>query len=168
LSTFQTRFGVDIEGTGSEGTFYARQRYVTSSGEVYWVFILREKLTKKILAMYQAPDHPCFGNGGKPLLVPHPFGNYDLTQHDVLEMREGCIVQAEDDPDQDLLQVIKEEYDIDDISAEPNWPTKKVTVGLPPEADFIGAVKEPIPVPLIKKSIPKPKEVRSALLVKKQ
>ena len=65
-------------------TVYARQRYVTSSGEVHWVFILRDKVTKETISMYQAPDHPCFGNGGKPLLVPHPFGSYDPDKHEII------------------------------------------------------------------------------------
>ena len=67
-----------------DNTVYARQRYVTSSGEVHWVFILRDKTTKDTIAMYQAPDHPCFGNGGKPLLVPHPFGSYDPDKHVII------------------------------------------------------------------------------------
>lgn len=59
--------------SGSRG--YAQQRYVTASGEIFWLFLLRDKQTGGIIAGYQSPDHPCFGNGGKPNLVQHPFAN---------------------------------------------------------------------------------------------
>ncbi|MBW1965370.1 MAG: hypothetical protein JRI40_09200, partial [Deltaproteobacteria bacterium] len=62
----------------------ARQRYVTSSGEVYWIFILRDKLTKEIASVWQAPDHPSFGNGGKPQLMPHPYPGYDDTKLEII------------------------------------------------------------------------------------
>lgn len=142
-------------------TAYAQQRYVTASGEVFWIFILRDKVTKNIISMYQAPDHPCFGNGGKPLLVSHPFGNYDETKHEIIvinptdeevqEMREKTI-QPEDKPDKDLLEVIKEDYEIDEGS-KPKWPTKEVTVGLPPDWDE--AWRKDKAVKPIKKRIPK-------------
>ena len=126
---------------GGEGNVaYAQQRYVTSSGEVHWVFILRDKITKQVLSMYQAPDHPCFGNGGKPLLVPHPFGDYDETKHEIIvinpslkeieQMELETIVDDETLPDKDLLEIITENYEIDEDS-NPAWPSIPVTVGLP-------------------------------------
>ena len=149
------------QGSGSYSV-WASQRYVTSSGEVFWIFILRNKLTKQILSMWQAPDHPCFGNGGKPLLVSHPFGNYDKTKHEIIvinptetelqEMRAKTI-QPEDKPDKDLLEVILEDYEIDEIS-KPKWPTKKVTVGLPPDWDEAWRTGQSV-IP-VKKQIPKP------------
>ena len=54
-------------------TLYAQFRYVTSSGDVHWIFVLRDYTTGAIIAQTSAPDHPCFGNGGKPGVVPHPF-----------------------------------------------------------------------------------------------
>jgi len=143
------------------GDGYAQQRYVTSSGEAFWIFILRDKITKRIVSIWQAPDHPCMGNGGKPLLMPHPFGNYDAvkdeiivinpTNEEVLEMRVKTI-QPEDTPDRDLTEVIAEDYEIDEMS-KPTWPTKEVTVGLPhdwDEAWQMGKLVTPI-----KKAIPK-------------
>lgn len=144
------------------GTAYAQQRYVTASGEVFWIFILRDRATKEALSMYQAPDHPCFGNGGKPLLVSHPFGDYDETKHEIIvinptdeelqEMREKTI-QSEDKPDKDLLEIISEEYEIDETS-KPIWPTEQVTVGLPPDWDEAWLSQRPIEP--IKKKLPKP------------
>jgi len=120
-------------------TGYAQQRYVTSSGEVHWIFILRDKITKSVKSMWQAPDHPCFGNGGKPLLVPHPFGSYDETKHEIIvinpslveieQMELETIVDDETKPDKDLLQIISENYEINEY--EEVWPDIPVTVGLP-------------------------------------
>ena len=155
-------------GVGTEA--YAQQRYVTSSGEVFWIFILRDKITKDIKAMYQAPDHPCFGNGGKPSVVPHPFGSYDPetqeivvinpTEKEVTEMKGRC-EKGEDEPDKDLLEIIVDEYEIDEGSA-PKWPTKEVTVGLPKDRDWKRDPDGTGVLP-IKKVIPQPKGV----LVKK-
>lgn len=154
---------------------YARQRYVTSSGEVHWVFILRDKTTKDTIAMYQAPDHPCFGNGGKPLLVPHPFGSYDPDKHeiivinpsdeDVFNMQDACIM-PEDKPDRDILEVIVKDYEIDeDLQTE--WPKKEITVGLPKNIDWkrMPEVSKVVPV---RKRIPQPSYVTTRKLWKKK
>ena len=153
-------------------TSYAQQRYVTSSGEVHWVFILRDKTTKDTIAMYQAPDHPCFGNGGKPLLVPHPFGSYDPDKHEIIvinpsheevEAMKKLGERGEDEPDKDLLEVIMEEYEIDEDS-KPAWPTKAVTVGLPKdyETKKMGEGVQPI-----KKAIPRPPYIKTKSLRRK-
>jgi len=168
---------------GADVTRYFKQRYVTSSGEVFWVFILRaivdytetdtigelvERKAGDILSMYQAPDHPCFGNGGKPLLVSHPFGSYDpLTQeiivinpsHEEVEKMKKMGERGEDEADKDLLEVIKENYEIDEAS-EPAWPTIPVTVGLPKDYEIMAMGHKVTP---IKKVIPQPEGV----LVKK-
>jgi len=139
-------------------TVYHQQRYVTASGEVHWIFILRTKFDEMIdgkdvdgnpltylqpkgtvISTYQAPDHPCFGNGGKPLLVPHPFGNYDEAKHEIIvinpslaeieRMELEAIVDDETKPDKCLLQIISENYEINEY--EEVWPDIPVTVGLP-------------------------------------
>jgi len=149
---------------GNEGAFasgYAQQRYVTSSGEVFWVFILRDKITKDIISMYQAPDHPCFGNGGKPSVVQHPFGSYDPETQEIIVInpthaevesmkKEG--ERGEDEPDKDLLETIIENYDIDEVS-KPAWPSIPVTVGLPKDYETKAMGAEVI---TIKKVIPRP------------
>ena len=156
-------------------TAFARQRYVTSSGEVHWVFILRDKTTKDTIAMYQAPDHPCFGNGGKPLLVPHPFGSYDPDKHeiivinpsdeDVFNMQDACIM-PEDKPDRDILEVIVKDYEIDeDLKTE--WPKKEITVGLPKNIDWKRMPEDSKVVP-VRKRIPQPSYVTTRKLWKKK
>lgn len=119
---------------------YALHRYITASGEINWLFILRDKITKRIIGRSIAPDHPCFGNGGKPLLVSHPFGDYDEIKYEIIvinpineeieQMELETIVDDETKPDKDLIEVITENYEIDEIS-NPSWPTIPVTVGLP-------------------------------------
>ena len=161
--------------TGTEYTVYARQRYVTSSGEVHWVFILRDKTTKDTIAMYQAPDHPCFGNGGKPLLVPHPFGSYDPDKHeiivinpsdeDIFNMQDACVM-PEDKPDRDILEVIVKDYEIDeDLKTE--WPKKEITVGLPKNIDWKRMPDGSKVVP-VRKRIPQPSYVTTRKLWKKK
>ena len=214
------------------GTIYAQQRYVTASGEVFWIFLLRDKITKKIISAWQAPDHPCMGNGSKPLLVSHPFGSYDSAKHEIIvinpsdeelaEMRKKCIVPdseyympdlldyVKDDtelvfeypgyyddpedalvcmtrkeiihlhkqgkidaktkfwmtfPDRDLLEVVLEDYEIDETS-KPKWPTKKVTVGLP--QDYDEAWRTGKLITPIRKQIPKPDYILVKSLKKKQ
>ena len=150
----------------------AQQRYVTSSGEVFWIFILRDKVTKDIISIWQAPDHPCFGNGGKPLLVPHPFPDYDETKHEIIvinpsheevEAMKKLGERGEDEPDKDLLEVIMKEYEIDEDS-KPAWPTKAVTVGLPKdyETKKMGEGVQPI-----KKAIPRPPYIKTKSLRRK-
>ena len=172
---------------GSDNKYaYVLHRYITSSGEVNWLFILREKETKKIIGRSIAPDHPCFGNGGKPLLTPHPFGNYDETKHEIIvinptnaeieQMELETIVEDETKPDKDLIEVIAENYEIDEGS-NPVWSSIPITVGLPKHivdkktgkkilADYrfmpAGTVIEPI-----KKIIPKPDYILVRSLRKK-
>ena len=149
----------------TDKTLYIDFEYITASGEIYWVFILRDRITKKIMSMSAAPDHPCFGNGGKPTIVPHPFPEFDLTLHELIvinpskteikEMQKATEVKDETKPDRYLLQVMQEDYEIDEDS-DLEWPIEEVTVGLPPkwkELPF-GSSIEPI-----KKKIPRPKDV---------
>ena len=167
---YTTNIALNVSVAG--WTAYAQQRYVTSSGEVFWIFILRDKITKEVKSMYQAPDHPCFGNGGKPLLVPHPFPDYDETKHEIIvinpsheevEAMKKLGERGEDEPDKDLLEVIMKEYEIDEDS-KPAWPTKAVTVGLPKdnETKKMGEGVQPI-----KKAIPRPPYIKTKSLRRK-
>ena len=135
----------------ANGTTYAQQRYVTSSGEVFWIFLLRDKLTGKIIAGYQAPDHPCFGNGNDPVLVPHPFDSYNSKRHeiivinpsfeDVKRMKQLCCPKQMGQSRKDLLSLFCHEKDINgkiirpaicgfDENVELEYPNKEITVGI--------------------------------------
>lgn len=158
----ETSYTTHIALSVPSGTGYAQQRYVTSSGEVHWIFVLRDKITKDIISMWQAPDHPCFGNSGKPKLVEHPFGNYDSAKCEiivVLPSKEqvkairNITIKGENEADKDFLEAIWQVFEIDEKS-NPTWPTEKVTVGLPPDWDDAWLSQRPVRP--IKKVIPKP------------
>ncbi len=141
-TSYATVVAISLGGTG---TAYVQQRYVTSSGEVFWIYVLRDKETKKVLSCYQAPDHPCFGNGGKPLVVAHPFNDFDPStqeiivinpDHDEVKRMVGlCTVPGSDKPDRDIIDVLMDEYMIMEKSS-PVWPETPVTVGLPNNHDW--------------------------------
>lgn len=92
--TYATLLRYILQGTyhgdGSSNMCRARMRYVSASGEIHWVFIMRlledvvtplkdidtdEIIIYKkgmVMRRSQAPDHPCFG--AKDISkVPHPF-----------------------------------------------------------------------------------------------
>lgn len=139
----------------NSGTIYSRMRYVTSSGEVFWFFILLDKMTRTPIATSAAPDHVCFGNGGDPVKMPHPFLSYDPAKHDI-------VVVNPDLDDVKALQLFQQEhgmgsiidafyevYNIGDLK-EAQWPTKPVTVGLPATyapGETVSVVKKEIPKP---------------------
>jgi len=169
---------------GGTSLYDVRWRYVTSSGETHWIFILRDKTTKEVVRMWQAPDHPCFGCG-KPLLIPHPFGDYDETKHEIIvinptnaeieQMELETIVDDETKPDKDLLEIIAENYEIDEGSS-PSWPSIPVTVGLPKHikdktgkkklADYRFMSPDTVVEP-VKKVIPKPSYIKCKSLKRK-
>jgi len=111
---------------------YAQQRYVTASGEVFWIFILRDKLTKEISDIWCAPDHPCMGYRATPEAIPHPFQKkYDPARNEIVlinpseaELKEMYAKQTDC-----LIEVILNEYEINELSS-PHWPTKEVTIGI--------------------------------------
>jgi hypothetical protein len=183
-TSYATHVGFKNAG-GSSYDGYCLHRYITSSGEINWLFILRDKITKEIIGRSIAPDHSCFGNGGEPLLAPHPFGDYDEIKYEIIvinptneeieQIELEAIVEDETKPDKDLLEVIAENYEINEGS-NPAWPSIPVTVGLPKHivdkktgkkvlADYrfmpAGTVIEPI-----KKVIPKPDYIKVRSLKK--
>jgi hypothetical protein len=98
------------------GTPYAQQRYVTASGEDLWIFLLLNKITKEIIAAYQAPDHPAYGNGGDFDKMPHPFGSYDEAKHEiVLVDKDTCLaIKAESkQTGKSILTLVNEIYKVD-------------------------------------------------------
>jgi len=144
---------------------YVQHRYVTSSGEVYWIFILKDKATGKIIGTSACDDHPSFGYNGNHEMFPHPFTeSYDSTKHEIVVINpareEIHELKKKTSYDRCLTQVIGEDYDIDD-TIKPPWPTTPVTVGLPPEWEekSTGSIIKPI-----RKVIPKPSMVKTARL----
>ena len=173
--------------TASSGTGYAQFRYITASGEVFWLFILRDKNTKEILCSSASPDHCSFGNGGKPELIHHPFlgvyedggklyfdGMNDGTREvevicinpdnqELLNIKSAIGSGSGNVPDRSLLQIVLEDYDIDD-SVRPSYPDVSVTVGLPDGYQDLPVGSKVVPV---KMRILQPLTVRTAMLKKK-
>ena len=153
---YRTYVAIDWNTDGIDGLqadCYVKNRYVTSSGEIYWLWYLRNKNTKEIYGISAAPDHPCFGNGGKPNLTSHPFSEYDENTMEIVlinpdkdllaEMEAKRYVDDDDIPDKSLLQVITDEYEIDEDSTA-EWPSEPVTVGIPKDLGIVGDLVTPI------------------------
>lgn len=152
-----------VSAGGSGYGLYCVTTYVTSSGEVFWIQLLRDRRSAALVGAYASPDHPCMGHGGKPLVMPHPFGDFDSSKHEIIvvnpneselrELADKAVSTAEDRPDRSILQVILEEYEIDEKGGSPDWPKKPVTVGLPPGVDWKRMPEGSLLTP-IKKVIP--------------
>ena len=140
------------------GTVYAQQRYVTSSGEVHWIYILKDKKTGETISMYEAPDHPCFGNGNRPELVQHPFSDYDSKLHEIIVINPSFDLVKEATartipttdgkyltskllkenkyevdgtrPERSMIEVFNEDFEIIE-NKNTDWPDIPITVGLP-------------------------------------
>lgn len=110
-----------------DGTLYAKQRYVTSSGRDHWMFFLIDKDTKQVLAAYQAPDHPCYGSGGDENDIPHPFGSYDAQKHDVVLVANDILpeLKSKVTSKRSLLTIVNEEYEID-FDSEPVYQPREI------------------------------------------
>lgn len=110
ISTSYTTY-ISIATNGA--TAYAQQTYVTASGEDLWIFLLLDKITKEIIAAYQAPDHPAYGNGGDFEKLPHPFGSYDPAKHEIVILdKDTCAaLKAESaQTGKSILTLVNEEY----------------------------------------------------------
>lgn len=143
------------------GTPSALQRYVTSSGEVNWLYILRDKKTKAVKQTWFAPDHPCMGQDCDPDDLPHPFIGVDEATEEVI-----CINPSDEEVDafkkkkkkrEPLWKAILDNYEIDDDS-DGEWTDKDVTIGLPEDMDWKMHQKDSTIKP-VKMKIPKPDNV---------
>jgi len=147
---YQTYIGIASSG----GTSYVQQTYMTASGEVIWVFIQRNKDTKEALSAALFHDHPCFCNGGDPVKVAHPFPMYNPETEEIVvvtlskeQMDEiGDKGWVGDVQERDPLQVITEDYEVDEDS-RPEWPTIPVTVAVGTRKNKSEIVKKVIPKP---------------------
>lgn len=145
---------------------YIQQKYITSSGEVFWYMIMRDKVTKKIMGQWCCSDHPCMPQNKDPEDYPHPWQHiFDESQHEIVvvnpdkdELENIRLLRA--NGDRTPLEVIEQEYDIDETT-EPDWIAIPITIGLPPDwqEKKIGDKIKPI-----KKVIPKPDYVKTAKL----
>lgn len=139
-ATFQTTIWI---GNSVGNTTSLQSTYVTSSGEVFWFWIMRDKVTKLVIATQSCPDHPCYGTTHDPEKTQHPFGpEYDESKHEII-----CIQAAQDnkgiypkwledahleakaqDASVSLHDVLMNDYEVDEGS-KPVWTDRLVTVG---------------------------------------
>lgn len=87
-TNYTTGVGIAVGG-GVSVTFL--QRYVTASGEDWWLMLLVEKSTGDIKGIYSAADHPSYGYGGDYVKHPHSFGDYDNTKYDIVLVDQNTI-----------------------------------------------------------------------------
>ena len=144
---------------------YVYQAYITSSGEVFWYMIMRDKTTKDIIAKYCGPDHPCMPQQKTPEEYPHPWvDEFDPEKHEIIvinpdkDMLEEIRLKREDG--RTVLEVIEDEYELDEES-KPAWPDRKITTRLPPEWE---RAKVGDPIEPIKEKIPRPDYIKTAAL----
>ena len=81
-TTYITNVTIDYSDSG---TTYVQQRYVTSSGMDEWIFFLVDKNTKEVISVYQAPDHPAYGNSNDFDKQPHPFPSYNPATQEIIK-----------------------------------------------------------------------------------
>ncbi|MFA5084158.1 MAG: prepilin-type N-terminal cleavage/methylation domain-containing protein [Candidatus Paceibacterota bacterium] len=118
-TSFPTSYTTQVSfrsGSGHTDTLYAKQRYVTASGEDYWIFLLTDNNTKGVISIYAAPDHPAYGNGGDFDKLSHPFADYNSNTQEIIliEKEQAKAIQQEaDQKNLGVLELIDSKYKID-------------------------------------------------------
>lgn len=132
-SVFSTSYVTNIRlvNSVSDQTTYALQRYITASGKDHWIFLLCDKTTKQIVAGYEAPDHPCYGQGADETEIPHPFAAY--FNEPLPDNMEIILVDNFNLPElrkkrkrnYGILEIVSNEYEIDRV-AKPVYKQREV------------------------------------------
>lgn len=146
---------VYLKSNTSGFTAYLIYRYISASGEVFWLWLLRDKLTKEIIDADASSDHCSFGLDN-PSDREHPFLTYDPAQHEIVLInptKEELKIIYETSSERGLLQTFLEDFEIDDASVRP-WPTIPVTTRIK-NNDWMEALITKKPVEVEKKIIPK-------------
>ena len=152
-TSYVTNICIKLGAGESANTITVLQRYIQASGEVHWMFFLIRKSDGLITSIWEAPDHPCYGNRG----VIHPFGNVDLNKYDIIVVnpamgdverilartipsvdggyltREKSLFGIEEDylrPLRGFSDVFTEIFELEE-GKEADWPDIPVTVALP-------------------------------------
>jgi hypothetical protein len=100
-----------------DATQYAICRYVTSSGKDYWLWLLVNKDTRKVIGMAGAPDHVAYGNGNNFEKMPHPFRDYNSAKHEIvlIEKAQAKEIQKEaENKNMTVLELVNSLYKLDD------------------------------------------------------
>jgi len=133
---------------------YAQQRYITASSNTHWIFLLYNKTSKQIIAGYEAPDHPSYGNGEDEEKVPHPFADYfnrplsDNLQIILLDNDKLDEIKAKRKRNKEILEIIGEEYEID-FESNPVYKPREIV-----EIDEFGDLRGEV-ISVIEKEVKK-------------
>lgn len=125
LGTTSYITNIFLKGGDGAGTYvFARQRYITASGTEHWVFILLNKISGSIISAWEAPDHPCYGNGDDENEIPHPFISCDLTDKEIilLDMDSINLLKSLATNKRGILQHLQEDFNIDMTRELPFMP----------------------------------------------
>ena len=155
-----------IDLNGHSGQLSAQQRYVTASGRHHWVFLVIAKqdhdetdtqgivhhfVKGQIKGVWEAPDHPCVGQGGDENDIPHPFVNYwkSVPPHlEIVLLDESQLdeLKAQVTRGQDLAQVILQNYHVD--VDDPQMPyTPREIIEIDEDGSKRGEIIEEFPTP---------------------
>jgi hypothetical protein len=140
-TTYQSFVAMSQHNSLSEDRFcYVKARYVTSSGNIGWLFVLARKDSSRFLAANFSFDHPCWGKGGDPDKFSHPFQrDYDPEKHVIY-----CITMTREEhfkiengnQEKGFLQQINEDYSIN-IDKKTAWPMDEIPVKLNDDRSYI-------------------------------
>lgn len=92
-----TKFGSRDQYTG-DFYIYWKQRYVTASGRIHWIYLLLD--TKdKVESIWVAPDHPSANVSATHEEIPHPFDVKDdykvvLVDEDILDEVKRRVIES--------------------------------------------------------------------------
>ena len=92
----------------------------TTGCSCFWI-----RTQRTSLAHILPPDHPCYGNGGDPDKVQHPFGSYDPEKHEIVIVDNETIKQLKQESSstgKSLLTLVNEEYKVNKKKTEPYVP----------------------------------------------
>ena len=113
-TSYATQFS--ILDNAEAATITLQQRYVTASGIDHWIFLSIDKNTKEIISLWEAPDHPSYGNSNNPETFPHPFLSYDSSKDEIILVEKEtalALLQEKEQIGEGLLDLIIEEYKAD-------------------------------------------------------
>jgi hypothetical protein len=143
-----------VVGTGYTATLTSR--YITGSGPVFWAYGLLNKDMEAVTRWNVAIDHPSYGNGCDPGDLPHPFGDYDKENFQLLvsnpsaeQLEEYKKIAFKDGISLNEFIVSRCEFD---FSRSEEWTKEHVTVGTFPDphdvpiGSEIQRLKKPVPV----------------------
>ena len=134
-------------GNISGARVYASQRYITASSKDHWTFFLVNKITNEIISCSTAPDHPSANSGGTEEDIPHPFGSYDPSLHDIIIIDNDKIdeMKSKVTSKRSLIQIIQEDYEIDFVS-KPEYKPREI-VKIDEYGDYPGEIVRKIKTP---------------------